>query len=233
MLHSCSRASFLSRAAVVGGAIAVESLLPHSILAAPGKGAGVAPNDALARLMRGSRTYATTMAGSRVNSIVERVELGNGQAPWASILTCADSRTSPEILFNQGLGDIFVVRTAGNVVETIETASLQYAAAALGSQLIVVLGHSGCGAVQATIDAADGKPAATPELIHLTTAIMPAVERVKGRAGNRLLNATRANVSLTAQRLASNDLLKGLIEKKMLKIVPAYVDLTRGVTTLL
>src|SRR5579864_6533248 len=94
---------------------ALSCVAAPRIALAAGKGAGVSPNDALSRLASGNKKYVTHMTGSRLNTIEERAELGNGQAPWASILTCADSRTAPEILFNQGLGDIFVVRVAGNI----------------------------------------------------------------------------------------------------------------------
>ena len=106
-----------TRAAFVAGALAA-TLLGKSASAATHAGANVAPDDALARLMRGNHAYVNEMAGSRLNTIEERAALGNGQAPWASILTCADSRTAPEILFNQGLGDIFVCRVAGNGART-------------------------------------------------------------------------------------------------------------------
>lgn len=195
---------------------------------AAGSGAGVSWDAALARLQRGNRVYVREMTGSRVNTLEERVALGNGQAPWASILTCADSRMAPEILFNQGLGDIFVSRVAGNVATSLETASLEYASAVLGSQLIVVMGHSGCGAVKSALDYADGKPMPTADLTKLVAEIQPAVQRSKAMHGDRLTNAIKANAVIAAANLRGNELLKDLITKGKLKVVAAYCDLGAG-----
>jgi carbonic anhydrase len=231
-LRCCNRASFLVGAGALGIA-AGTGLLGKAALAAGYAGANVAPDAALAKLMQGNVAYVREMAGSRLNTIEERAALGQGQAPWASILTCADSRTAPEILFNQGLGDIFVCRVAGNVASSLETASLEFGSAVLGSQLIVVLGHSGCGAVRAAIDASNGKPPPSEDLVNLTNALQPAVERSKAMKGDHLVNATKANAVITAANLHGNAIFKGLIDKKKLKIVAAYVDLSTGKTTLL
>jgi carbonic anhydrase len=168
------------------------------------------------------------MAGSRLNTLEERAALGNGQAPWASILTCADSRTAPEILFNQGLGDIFVTRVAGNVAASAETASLEYAAAVLGSQLIVVMGHSGCGAVGSAIAYSKGETMPSEDITTLVQALQPAVERSKSMKGDQRTNATKANAVIVASNLKGNRIFKGLIEKEKLKIVAAYCDLGTG-----
>jgi carbonic anhydrase len=216
-----------SRRFVLLGAAACAAL-PHAALAAATPGAGVAADAALLRLQRGNRAYVREMVGSRVNTIEERAELGNGQAPWASILTCADSRTSPEILFNQGLGDIFVTRVAGNIAASAETASLEYASAVLGSQLIVVMGHSGCGAVKAALGYAKGESMPSEDLTTLVQAIQPAIERSKSTPGDALRNATEANAVITADHLRRNDILAGMIAKHKLKIVAAYCDLATG-----
>jgi carbonic anhydrase len=226
------RSHFLQGSTMAGLFAVAETMRPFPAVAASA-GANVAPDEALARLMAGNRAFVRQMGGAKVKTIEERAELANGQAPWASILACADSRVTPEILFNVGLGDIFVSRDAGNVSGGIATASLEYGAAVLGSQLIVVLGHSACGAVKATINASKGEPAPTPDLVALTKAIMPAVELVKGRPGDVLENASKANASLNADALRANPLLAGLIAKKKLKIVAAYVDLATGVVSLL
>ena len=216
-----------SRRLVILGAAACAAL-PRAAVAAATSGAGVAANVALQRLERGNHIYVREMVGSRVNTIEERAELGNGQAPWASILTCADSRTSPEILFNQGLGDIFVTRVAGNIPASAETASLEYASAVLGSQLIVVMGHSGCGAVKAALQYAKGESMASEDLTTLVQAIQPAIERSKTMPGDSLRNATEANAVIAAGHLRRNDILGGLITKHKLKVVTAYCDLATG-----
>jgi carbonic anhydrase len=195
---------------------------------AAGKGAGVDPEAALRRLVLGNKRYVEQMTGSRVNTIEERAQLGNGQAPWASILTCADSRTAPEILFNQGLGDIFVARVAGNIPEPAETASLEYASAVLGSRLIVVMGHSGCGAVKAAIEYSKGEPMPSDDLTKLVRAIQPAVKRAKGMRGDLLVNAIKANALIGAEKLRGNALLTEVRDKSKLEIVAAYCDLATG-----
>ena len=229
----CSRGWFLSRAAVSGAAAALGSFVPSRISAAPQAGAGISADTALGRLMSGNRVFAEAMSSTRAQTIEERVALGAGQAPWASILTCADSRLAPEIIFNVGLGDIFVARVAGNVADPTETASLEYGSAVVGSQLIVVMGHSSCGAVQSTMDAAAGKTMPSPDLQHLVATIMPAVQSVRGKPGNELVNATKANVLAGVYHLQANALLKDLSAHGKLKIVGAYYDLSSAKVTLL
>jgi carbonic anhydrase len=215
-----------SRGLFILGSLACAAV-PSNAFAA-GKGAGIAPDAALKRLVTGNKTYVNHMAGSRVNTIEERVALGNGQAPWASILTCADSRTAPEILFNQGLGDIFVARVAGNIPASAEVASLEYASAVLGSHLIVVMGHSACGAVKAAIDYSKGESMPSEDLTKLVQAIQPAVKRAKGSKGDLLVNAIKANALMGAEKLRSNAVLSSVREKSGLMIVAAYCDLTTG-----
>jgi carbonic anhydrase len=227
---SCTRTAFMLRTVSVGALLAAG--FPAAV-SAQDPGANVAPDDALSRLMEGNKHYVSVMVAGRVNTIEERASLGDGQAPFASILTCADSRTSPEILFTQGLGDIFVVRVAGNVAASSETASLEFGSAVLGSQLILVMGHSGCGAVKAAIDAVNGKPAPTPDLVQLTDTIAPAVRQVQGKPGDLLVNATKANALLVAENLRKNELLGGIIAQNKLKVVASYVDLKTGVVSLL
>jgi carbonic anhydrase len=198
---------------------------------AAGKGAGIDADVALQRLVSGNARYVHEMTGSRVNTIEERAQLGNGQAPWASILTCADSRTAPEILFNQGLGDIFVARVAGNIPASAETASLEYASAVLGSHLIVVMGHSACGAVKAAIEYSKGETMPSDDLTKLVQEIQPAVKRAKSMHGDLLLNAIKTNARMGAETLRSNAVLSGVREKGKLKIVAAYCDLATGKVT--
>jgi carbonic anhydrase len=229
----CSRESFLSATAVASLAAALGWSMPLQTRAAAQAGAGIAPDAALDRLMAGNRAFVKAMTTTRSQTIEERAALGAGQAPWASILTCADSRLAPEIIFNVGLGDIFVSRVAGNVADPTEVASLEYGSAVLGSQLIVVMGHSKCGAVQSTLDAAAGKKMPSADLEHLVATIMPAVESVKGKPGDELVNATKANVRIGVAHLRANAIMKGLIASGKLKVAGAYYDLASGTVSLL
>src|SRR5947209_10905279 len=113
---------------------------------------GTAADEALARLMAGNRRYVLHKEQHPDQSLTRRKELESGQHPFAVILGCADSRVSPEILFDQGLGDLFVIRVAGNVVDDTILASVEYAVEHLGTRLIMVLGHEKCGAVSAAIE---------------------------------------------------------------------------------
>lgn len=193
----------------------------------------VEPDAALAQLVAGNHAFVTEMTRTRTQSVAERAALGAGQAPWASILTCADSRVVPEIIFNTGLGDIFVARVAGNVAEPAEIASLEYGAAVLGSQLILVMGHSSCGAVQAAIDASNGKAMPSEHLRHLVQVIEPAVRSSKGKPGNELANAIKANVHLSVSDLRTNAILKERIGQGKLKVVGGYYDVATGRMSLL
>lgn len=195
--------------------------------AAAQAGAGVSPGAALERLVSGNGVFVEKMS-THTQTVKERAALGASQAPWASILTCADSRVVPEMIFNVGLGDIFVARVAGNVADTADTASLEYGAAVLGSQLIVVMGHSSCGAVKAAIDAANGKAMPSAALTHLVEQIVPAVKSVQDQPGDEVVNATKANVKAGVRRLSASPILKDQIAHHKLKIVGAYYELSSG-----
>jgi carbonic anhydrase len=152
-------------------------------------------------------------------------ELASGQHPHAAILTCADSRVPPEIVFDQGLGDLFDVRVAGNVAGDTEIASLEYAAEHLNVPLIVVLGHQKCGAVTAAVEPGE----AHGHLPTLVAAIRPAVDRAKKMPGDLLDNAVRANVELVVSQLRqSQPVLAGLVTKKQMVIVGAVYSLDTG-----
>jgi carbonic anhydrase len=161
--------------------------------------------------------------------------LAEGQYPHAVIVSCADSRVAPEILFDVGVGDIFVVRIAGNVVggagATVK-GSIEYAIAELNVPLIVVLGHSGCGAVKAAmkhIDAKDSLPGAINGLVEL---IKPAVAQSHGKPGDPLDNAIRQNVQLGVERLKGlQPILAPKIKEGKLKVVGAVYDLHTGAVT--
>jgi carbonic anhydrase len=182
---------------------------------------------ALAKLKAGNDTFVRVMSQTRQQTIAERKALAQGQQPFASILACADSRTTPEIIFNQGLGDIFVVRVAGNVATTTEIASLEYAAAELKSPLIVVLGHSSCGAVKAAIEVYKGEtfPGAIQKL---ATIIEPAVKATKGKPGDWVKNSILQNVQMSINTLQASTVLSGLVKTGTLKIVGGYEDIGSG-----
>lgn len=223
----------LTRGAFITGAAAVAlPIATRSRSIAANASATMTPDAALAKLKQGNATFVAHMTQTRSQTIEERAALGAGQAPFASLLACADSRTAPEIIFNQGLGDIFVVRVAGNVATATETASLEYAAAELKSPLVVVMGHSSCGAVKAAIELTQGKT--FPGKIQaLAEVIEPAAISSKAAAGSWAVNAAMDNVRLSIRALHASSVLSDLISAGQLKIVGAYYQLETGVVTFL
>lgn len=189
----------------------------------------VNPDAALKRLLEGNQRF---VEGKRQNPNQSRLRLQEtavAQYPFAAILGCADSRVPAEIVFDQGLGDLFVVRVAGNVASQTAIGSLEFSTAVLGAQLIVVVGHSRCGAVVA---AAKGDP--LPGRIGVfVEEIKPAVARVRAKTGDLEENSIIANVQYQAQKLAeSSTILGGLIKEGKLKIVGGRYDLATGKFTM-
>ncbi|MGA9176521.1 MAG: carbonic anhydrase [Desulfobacterales bacterium] len=146
------------------------------------------------------------------------------------MLSCSDSRVPPEILFDQGLGDLFVIRLAGNILDDAALASLEYAVEHLGVKYIMVLGHERCGAVEAAL-----KGGEVPGHIgSLVKAIQPAVEKAKNQPGDLLDNAVRANITIVVQQLKSSEpILEELVKKGDLTVVGTRYDLDDGVVVIL
>jgi carbonic anhydrase len=193
------------------------------------KSAKVAPVDALTRLKAGNQRFIAGKLQHPHQDSKRRAELATGQRPFAIVLGCADSRTSPEVLFDQGLGDLFVIRVAGNVLDDHVLASIEYAVDHLGAQLIVVLGHQRCGAVQAAKETLDSKAEAPAHINSLVTAIQPAVEATRGAD----VEATvKANVENVVQSLRSSEpVLKKEVEAGAITVVGAYYNLDIGAVT--
>jgi carbonic anhydrase len=159
----------------------------------------------------------------------ERASRALGQAPVATILSCADSRVAPELAFDQGPGQLFVVRLAGNVVTTEVLASIEFGAAILDTPLVVVLGHTGCGAVGATLASLRDGTEHPGHLDALVTAIAPAIEPVLNEPGDVEANAVRANVRHAVDRLrTAPPLLSDLVDRGELRVVGGVYDLATG-----
>jgi carbonic anhydrase len=189
----------------------------------------VSPDEALKKLLRGNERFVTGKRENPNQSRARLMETSVAQYPYASILGCADSRVPSELLFDQGLGDLFVVRVAGNVQSLTAIGSLEFASAVLGSQLILVLGHTRCGAVQAAI-----RNEPLPGRIGVfVEEIKPAVESVRDKAGDLEKNSIIANVQYQAKELVeSSTILGGLVKEGKLKIVGGVYELTTGKVTL-
>jgi carbonic anhydrase len=186
------------------------------------------PDDALQTLLDGNDRFVKVRRRNPNQNQSRLREVAKGQNPFASILGCADSRVPSEMVFDQGLGDLFVCRVAGNVATPEEIGSLEFGSLVLGSKVILVLGHERCGAVDATI-----KGAQVPGQIgSLLAAIKPGVEKSEGQPGDRLENACKANVLMQIENLKSSPVLSELIKNGKLKIVGGYYDLDTGKVSL-
>lgn len=185
----------------------------------------VSPNEAIKRLLDGNQRFINQKRQYPDQSLEHLRLVAKAQYPFAAILGCADSRVPAEIVFDQGLGDLFVVRVAGNVVSDIVIGSLEYSTTVLGSQLIVVLGHKRCGAVAEAI-----KNEPLPGRIGLIIeGIKPSVERVKLRTGDNMQNAVIANIQYQTEKLQeSSTILAKLLSEGKLKIVGACYDIDTG-----
>jgi carbonic anhydrase len=164
------------------------------------------------------------------NQTLARVrEVAETQRPFAAILGCADSRFPAEMIFDQGIGDCFVCRVAGNVATPEEIGSLEFGTAVLLAKILVVVAHERCGAVKATIEG----NAVPGQIGSLLAAIRPAVESTRNRPGDHLENACKANAVLQARRLIESPVISGLIAQNQLDVRAAYYDLDTGAVTLL
>ena len=185
--------------------------------------------DALRMLLAGNRRYRLNFPSHPHQTGEFRVKTSRAQNPFAAILACADSRVPPEIVFDEGIGDLFVVRVAGNIVDDAVLGSLEYAVEHLGVELIMVLGHSGCGAVKATLEG--GEPGTHIE--KLAEAIRPAIKRIPATAKDRLASAVEENVRLGVQQLKdAKPILQHSCGSGRLEIHGAVYDLTTGAVNL-
>jgi carbonic anhydrase len=189
-----------------------------------------APNadEALKTLLAGNKRYVSGKTKGPNRSAARRTELANAQHPIAVVVSCSDSRVPPELLFDQGFGDLFVVRTAGNIVDSIALGSIEYAVEHLGTKLIVVLGHERCGAVTAAFQGGE----APGNIKSVVDAIKPAVEKGKARHtghGEVLDTCILANVKQVAEKIrTTKPILSEKVEDGMLKVMGAYYDLDTG-----
>jgi carbonic anhydrase len=186
---------------------------------------GVSADKALQMLIDGNNRFVTEKYGNINIGQTRREVLTKGQHPFAVIVSCSDSRVPPELIFDEGLGDLFVIRTAGEVDDDVVLGSIEYAVEHLGTKLVVVLGHEDCGVVKATI-AGGEVPGHLPAIVN---AIKPAVDKAKTEQGDLVANAVKDNVDLIVSTLtASEPIIKEAIEKGHVKVVGGVYDLKTG-----
>jgi carbonic anhydrase len=228
--YPSSRREFVQLAGLAAGAAGLS--LPLAGLAASQPAVARDPDSVLTRLLEGNKRFVSGQLVHPGRTPADFAALAEGQAPLAIIVGCADSRVAPELVFDQGVGDLFVVRVAGNIVSgagpTVK-GSIEFAVAELGARLIMVLGHTQCGAVKAAIahiDANDALPGSIGELID---PIRPAVRAVQGRTGDKLENVTNANIAQGVERLKTLDPIVSKFAKTgELKVVGAVYELRTG-----
>jgi carbonic anhydrase len=208
---------------------------PATQAASPGP-AGPPADEVLKRLLEGNQRFMKGEAASPRRGPDDFRPLAEGQRPIAVIVGCSDSRVPPELLFDQGVGDLFVIRVAGNVVKGAGApvkGSIEYGVAELGASLVMVLGHSECGAVKAAIKHLDDKDALPGAIESLVNSIRPAVVKARSMQGNLLDNALRANVAIGVETLRSlQPIVAPAVKRGQVKVVGAMYDLRTGSVTL-
>jgi carbonic anhydrase len=197
--------------------------------AAGGEKTKLTPDQALAALKAGNARYVSSPQACVMDLAKRRTSVAGHQAPWATIVGCADSRVPPELLFGGlGLGELFVARNAGNMADTATIGTVEYGAEHLGAPLVVVLGHEKCGAVSAACDVVTKSLKLEGSMGPMVAAIVPAAKAVQGKPGDFVDNAVRESARRTAEQLTKSPVLSHLIKDKKLKIVAARYDLDDG-----
>jgi len=208
---------------------------PPAARAAEGAPTSLSPDEALAELKAGNELYASHPELCTVDLTSSRAAVAGHQAPWATIISCADSRVPPEVIFGgHGVGELFVARNAGNLVNVSTLGTVEYGAAVLGSPLIVVLAHTACGAVKAACDVVT-KNATYPGAIGpMIEPIVPAALAVRNDPGDFTNNAAKESARRTGKRLTeASPLIAGLVSDGKVKIATAIYDLKSGVVAYL
>ncbi|GCL34304.1 carbonic anhydrase [Planktothrix agardhii CCAP 1459/11A] len=179
----------------------------------------ITPEEALKQLLEGNQRFIENKRKSPNQTMTRVQEVAKGQAPFAAILSCADSRVPAEIIFDRGFGDLFVVRNAGNIATPEEIGSLEFGTLVLGAKVLMVIGHQSCGAVKATI-AGNAVPG---QIASILDAIKPAI-----KPNQTLEESTIANVKLGISRLQASPVISQLIKDGKLKIAGGYYNLETG-----
>ena len=229
MCNACLAAG-LSRRIMLGAGLAAVAAAPLAAVAqAQPARAAETPDAALKLLLDGNARYVSNQMNERDFS-AGRAARALGQAPFAAILGCADSRVAPELAFDQAPGDLFVVRVAGNFMTPDGLASLEYGAAVLGTKVIMVLGHTNCGAINATVGALQKGNDLPGHIGDLVRAMKPGVEPALKQPGDDLAQrAVLANVRWNVQRLIeAKPILADMVTAKKLRVVGGVYDLATG-----
>ena len=203
-----------------------EKVAPHENAK---KVQGVDPTQALKWLQNGNKRFVKGYLRKDGESKKDILALSKGQSPHAIVLSCSDSRVPPELVFDQKLGEIFVVRTAGESLDPNVIASIEYAVEHLGPRLLIVMGHSSCGAIKASVDTLDGKDAGSPALNHLVADIQPRLKEITSHTSPGLVDEANANSSgIVADLIRRSALLKQAVDEGRLVIKTALYEMNSG-----
>jgi carbonic anhydrase len=223
------RRAFLAAAAMAGAGVGL-GIGPPRAHAAHGTKTTLSAAQAIEKLKKGNARFVANAEVCATELTRRRQEVAAGQAPWATIVSCSDSRVPPELVFGGlALGELFVARNAGNLVDTGELGTVEYGAAELGSPLVVVLGHQRCGAVSAACDIV-GKNASFPGAIGpMVERIVPAALAVREAPGDFVTNAIKESAKRTASRLSDrSSIIANLVHARQVQVVSAYYELDSG-----
>lgn len=226
-----NRRNFCRIAALTVAGTAIGTTLGSARAEAQSK--GLTPDQALARLKNGNADFLAGKSRLATGDGKRRLELARNQSPFAVLVGCSDSRVPPEVLFGAGLGELFIVRNAGNTVDTVAMGSVEYGTLVLGAPLIVVLGHERCGAVKAAVEVVEHNSTFPGKIGDMIEPIIPAVLKARtGHAGSKdaLLDAAvRENVRRIVRRLQEGEpSFTKPLRDGTLKIVGAHYDLDDG-----
>lgn len=214
------------------GTLILTFSVSFSALANSGGDKGVSPQHAFDSLKAGNQRFVEGKSQDSKRSATRRGELTAGQKPFAIVLSCSDSRVPPELVFDQGLGEIFTVRVAGHALGAGTVASIEYAVEHLGSRLLVVMGHEACGAVKAALTTPAGQSAGSADLDTLVSSITPGLEGTKRDLASddkTLRKPVKSNVDYTTQRLLErSSIVRKKVEAGELKIVKGIYGLGSG-----
>lgn len=191
------------------------------------------PDMAFQELQEGNQRFVNGQMQHRGQTPQRRHEIAQFQQPFAVILTCSDSRLSAEAVFDQGLGDLFVIRVAGNIVDAAVLGSIEYAVDHLATPLVVVMGHQSCGAVSATLESLQHDTTPHNDIAALVSAITPAVAVAEQRGGDLMDNTVRANAEQSRDAIVNAPEVKGALDSGALKVVSTYYNLDAGTVTII
>jgi carbonic anhydrase len=213
-----------------GAGLAAVAAFGGPVLAASGPPTSLTADQALGKLKEGNQRYVSSPQACASDLAKARADVAQHQAPWATILSCADSRVPPELIFGgRNVGELFIARNAGNMADTATLGTIEYGAAALGVPLIVVLGHGRCGAVAAACEVVEKNTKYPGSIGPMLEPIIPAALAAKGKSGDFVDNAIRENARRTAARIVSaSNIVADLVSKGRVKVVAAHYSLDDG-----